>query len=384
MRYNGAMKRGRQNLDYVANRRGRRLDATGAGPYIKLGSAVLTLAAVIALLLFVVIPLAAEGFTDFSRREKRPAGEESENPAATVLPALMTNRIQTYTLNPKKGEAVMADAAILDDRLVYATGEAETALTRIVSVYLNTGRRQVIEPELENDCLRMPRLNDEYIVWFDAKAGGGGNICVRNAATGGDAVLVRLNEGLPVLQLSGRYLVFTANTGLAVKLYAADLSDFSVVTLALFSGEAYAASRPDLADGRVYYAAEQGLRICDLATGEQFSVETGGYAHDPRAAGDGVLWLTADHGEDTDLRYRAADGSVFRIAGGVIDAGAANNCIAYNRDGTVYAYSFITGSTWMLSGAEEYAQLVAAGGDYVLWRVLKSGEAAAYRYLRVN
>jgi hypothetical protein len=62
----------------------------------------------------------------------------------------------------------------------------------------------------------------------------------------------------------------------------------------------------------------------------------------------------------------------------------AEGCIAFGRDGTVYAYSLPMERIYMISGAEEYAQLVAAGGNYILWRVLSDGEAPAYRYLRVN
>lgn len=376
------MKRWRQNLDYVEKRRGRNLDATGAGPYIKIGIAALALIAAVLAIIFVIVPVLRGSFSGIAW-PGRTDTPDSAAEATPIVPALLTSYAQRFSLDTGKGEAVMADPVIMEDMLVFASGETEESLTRIVCYNLNTRKRKTIEPTLENDSLRMPRANDEYLVWFDAKTGGGGNICVRSFVTGADIVLVQLNTGLPDLQLAGRYLVFMAKSGLAAKLYAIDLSTFEPVTLALLPAESHAVSRPDMAEGRVYFAAENGIRVADLASGETSTIEISGTVHDPRAVDGAVMWLTGQHGEDTDLHFRAADGTTLRIATSVIDAGTAKGCVAYGRDGTVYAYSLLSERIYMISGAEEYAQLVAAGGNYVLWRALTDGEPAIYQYLQV-
>jgi len=378
------MKRWRQNLDYVEKRRGRNLDATGAGPYIKLGIAVFALAAAVLALVFVIVPVIRGSFSgNIAWRGRTPAPDEDAS-VTPAVPALITSSAKSFSLNADKGEAVMVDPVIIGDTLVFASGDTEEACGRIVCYNLDTRRRETIEPVLENDSLRMPRANEEYLVWFDAKADGGGNICVRSFVTGADIVLVQLTKGMPELLLDGRYLVFMAQSGLGAKLYAIDLSTFEPLTLALLPAESYAASTPDIAAGRVYFPVEGGVRVADLSAGGQWDIAIDGYVHDPRAIGEGLLWLTGDHGGDTDLHYLAADGTTLRIAQSVIHAGVAEGCIAFGRDGTVYAYSLPMERIYMISGAEEYAQLVAAGGNYILWRVLSDGEAPAYRYLRVN
>ena len=378
------MKRWRQNLDYVEKRRGRNLDATGAGPYIKIGIAVLALAAAVLALVFVIVPVIRGSFDGGIVWQRSTAAPDGAADATPIVPALLTSHAQTFSLNADKGEGVMVDPVIIDDTLTFASGDTEEACERIICYNLDTRRRQTIEPILENDALRMPRANGEYLVWFDAKAAGGGNICVRSFVTGADIVLVQLTTGMPELLLDGRYLVFMAQSGLGAKLYAVDLSTFEPLTIALLPAESYAASEPDIAAGRVYFTVENGVRVADLTGGGQWDIEIDGYVHDPRAAGDGLLWLSGNHSEDTDLNYRAADGTTLRIAKSVIDAGAAEGCVAFGRDGTVYAYSLLMERIYMISGAEEYAQLVAAGGNYILWRVLSDGEAPLYRYLRVN
>lgn len=378
------MKRWRQNLDYVEKRRGRNLDATGAGPYIKIGIAVLALAAAVLAIIFVIVPVIRGSFSGNLVWQRNTAAPDEAAGATPAVPALLTSRVQNFSPGAAKDDTVMVDPVIIGDLLVFAAGDTEEACTRIVCYNLESRRRQTIEPDLENDTLRLPRANDEYLVWFDAKTEGGGNICVRNLVSGADIVLVQLTNGPSDLLLDGRYLVFMADAGLAAKLYAIDLSTFEPLTLALLPPGSESLSRPDIAEGRVCFTVDNGVRMADLTSGEQQAIEIEGYVHDPRVAGDGLAWLTGNHGEDTELRYRGADGTTLRIAKSVINAGVARGCVAYGCDGTVYAYSLTSERIYMLSGAEEYAQLVTAGGNYVLWRVLSDGEAAAYRYLRVS
>lgn len=376
------MKHTKKNLDYTEKRRGRSLDATGAGPFIQLGVALFALIVVALAVIFLIVPL-VRGTIDWNavlvRRTPAPVVSAAETPA---VPALISSRVQTLRLAPEDGEAVLADPAIAGGELLYASGPDEEHLDRIVRVNLETGKRITLTPALANDCLRMPRASGDYLVWFDAKAAGGGSICMQGDR-GETTVLVELQSGLPALYLDGSYLVFTAETGLAVKLYAIDLTSMESVTLAVLSDAAYAASAPSVFEGRVYYAAADGVRTAGLTDGALATVETETFVHDPRAAGGGVIWLSGNHDENTDLYYRPAEGETLILAWSVVDAAAADGCALYGRDGTVYAYLFAGETFYMLSGAEEYAQLVTAGGDYALWRVLAES-GPVYRYLKVN
>ncbi len=377
------MKHTQQNLEYSEKRRGRSLDATGAGPYIKLFAALLALILAALAIIFVIIP-SLKGSIDwdaaFMRRTPAPDTEAAATPLA---PALISSRVQSLALDAERGEAVLVDAAIHDGALICASGPDEESCDRILRVDLESGKHKTVAPTLENDCLRMPRESGEYLVWFDAKNEGGGNICVRNEKTGAELVLVRLESGLPALRLDGQYLIFTADAGTAVKLYAVDLASYEPLTLALLENDGDAVSAPDIQDGRVCYLSDGLIHLADLVNGGGDALAVDGSVHDPAFSSGGLIWLSGNHGEDTDLYYRSDDGTLLILARGVINAAPAAGCVAYGRDGTVYAYSFDSESFYMLSGAEEYAQLVAAGGDYALWRVL-SEDGVSYRYLKVN
>lgn len=382
------MKRNGQNLSYRQKRRGLDLDATAAGPYVKLGVAALIVILAALAVIFLLVP-ALSGRLDFAGLL---AGEKTAPPVPTAeMPALLTEPATEFTLDTKRGEAVLLDPAVSGGTLTYASGASETDCDRLVTYDLATKKRKSYTPARENDCLRMPRLCGKRLVYFDAKAGGGGSVRLFDPGTGEAQTLLTLSAGMPRLFCDGTYLLLRAQTSEgATKLYAFDLTTFEAVALCVYEDPAYALSDPGVSGGSACYAvpsetAPGTARIdtVSLTDGTHASLETGMAAHDVSLRAGALLWLSGNHDDSADLYLSRDGGTPFCIAAGVIDAALCEGCAVYGRDGTVYAYSFYNDKTYMISGAEAYAQLCAAGDDYALWRVLEDGGPRWYA-LKVN
>lgn len=320
--------------------------------------------------------------------------ETTAAPRATAEPThpILDNTVGTVRFGEGYGmPAAVVDPSICGDAILFATGASENACDRLVRLNPETGAFENIEVVRDNDTLRCPTENADTIVYIDAKAGGGGSIRMLDKASQENTALCELAYGVPRLQFEAPYLVWTERAGDGSgKLMVCDVTTGALLTLAVFDAASpYAASDPSLKSGQVLYAdadaAGSGsiIRAVLLSDGSGWDYAAGSYVHDPKSAGDRWAYLTGNHDAGSDLYVTVGGGAPRRIARGTIDFAITPTCVVYNRDETVFAYVFSDDKTYVLSKTGENAQLVAAGGDYALWRDRADPDTPEWKFIRV-
>ncbi len=380
------------NLKYTPNRHRRNLDSTAVGPALKLAAALLAVGVLALMTIFVFVPLLSEWL-----QEGGPLFSDetaAAMPTATVEPAnpILSNPVGTVQFGEGYGmPAAVVDPSIYENEILFATGADENACDRLVRLDPETGAFENIEVTRENDTLRYPVENADTIVYIDAKTDGGGSIRMLNKTTGENTVLCDLAGEIPKLQFEAPYLVWTERAdGETGKLMVCDVTTGELVTLAVLTDASYAASDPSLKSGQVLYAdadaASEGnslIRTVLLSDGSRWDYAAGSYVHDPKSAGDRWAYLSGNHDGDSDLYVCLGGGSPRRVARGVVDFAITPTCVVFNRDETVFAYVFSDDKTYVLSGTGTNSQLVAAGGDYALWRDMTDPASPVWKYIRV-
>ena len=372
----------KQQLRYRTTKR-RPLDATNAGPVVRILCLALALAALVCLTVFVLVP----GIRAWSAKPAPDKGLSA--PAASAAPTATPHPIWSrsameLTFPRDASIPFIADPAICDNSLVFVTGRGAADCTRILWLDLATGELTEYAPVLAHGSARWPVLSGDRLVYLDAAAeNGGGTVHMLTLSTGEDAALFQLERGVPKLLLEGDSLVFMDRTSDGQgKLRLFDLSTQKGLTAAVIGDSAYASSLPALSGGRLYWAGtEDGqgvVRILPASGGEGWDYAPGTEVHDPKASGDRLAWLTAPHGEDAALYVSDGFGAARCIARGAADFGISGNLVVYSRDEAVYAWVFGDERTYVLSPAGNRAQLLAAENGYALWRDVTGAEPTYY------
>ena len=108
---------------------------------------------------------------------------------------------------------------------------------------------------LKNDHFMFPVFNDNWLVYLDAKAGGGGLIQAVSRQDGKTFTVKDVYVGQPELKLDGDYLAWTERTGSRMdKLFVCDLKTLETTTVQMFSGSSYGQSLPSLRGGLLLWA----------------------------------------------------------------------------------------------------------------------------------
>lgn len=385
------VKRSSKHLKYTPSKRRWNLDATSFGPALKLVIALILLAGLVLLTVYVVVPFLTErlqnGGSLFSK-----AQEETivETPAPTN--PILANQVKTVQYGEGYGlPAAVVDPSVYENEILFATGESEDACDRLVRLEPETGAFETIGAACENDTLRCPVENGSVIVYLDAKLAGGGSIRMFDKTSGETSVLAEYAYAAPHLSLEAPYLVWTEHTGeTSGKLMVCNIESGELLTLAVFTDSSYADSKPSVKSGQVIYAdadeANPGdslIRTVLLSDGSRWDYSAGTYVHDPKSAGDRWAYLTGNHDGGSDLYVSVGGGSPKRIARGVIDFDITASCVVYSRDETVYAYTFSDDKTFVLSETSTNSQFVMAGGDYALWRDMTDPSSPLWKYIKV-
>ncbi len=384
----GIVKRSNQNLNYTPKRRGVNFDATSGGPLLKLALGALIVLALVAAVAFLLVPYLARRMASGT-----PEAESTPRTGAAAAHPILSNAVGTVRYGEGYGmPTAVVDPSVYEDAILFATGASENACDRLVRLNPETGAFESIAVARENDTLRYPSENADTIVYIDAKDGGGGSIRKLDKATQENVVLCKFSCGMPRLQFEAPYLVWTerALDG-SGKLMVCDSTTGELLTLALFGADSpYAASDPSIKSGQVLYAdadpsseGESLIRTLLLSDGSGWDYAAGGYVHDPKSAGDRWAYLSGDHGAEGDLYIVVGGGKARRIARGAVDFAITSTCVVYNRDETVFAYVFSDDKTYILSETGANAQLVAAGGDYAIWRDRTAPGAPVWQFIRV-
>ena len=385
------VKRMSKNLKYTPRRR-LNLDATSFGPALKLVVALFLLAAIALIAVFVVWPLI---------QANRPSGAQP----AGGTPSIAANRETSVPVNPilinqvktvEYGEGYGLPTAVVDpsvsgSEILFATGADEDACNRLVRLNPETGAFVNIDIPLNNDTIRYPVENNEFILYADCKTAGGGGIMRLDKATGETAVLAEFAQEAPKLALEAPYAVWTERTDeTTAKLMVCNVTDGELLTLAVFSNSPYAQSDPSIKSGQVIYAdadaANPGsslIRTVLLSDNSRWDFSAGSFVHDPKSAGDRWAYLSGNHDTNSDLYVSVGGEAAKRIARGVIDFDITPSCVVFSRDETVYAYVFSDDKTYVLSETGTNSQFVMAGDDYALWRDMTSPALPLWKYIKV-
>lgn len=369
------------------------LDATAAGPWLRLGAAVALFVALVLVLVLVVIPAAGDWAQNGPpwRRNAPMAETVTPPPGMATPPAAAMPAVQRFAFDAQTGCAEIADPVMGEDgTLLFAAGAAAPVYDRLFRLDLASGVLEQVEATPVHDTFRYPVESGAFLAVFDARAGGGGEIRALDKRSGRWASVREVPQGTPVLRLEGRFLVWTEQDGAGRSaLWACDLDAMTVTAVATFDTDLFGASLPCVTDGRVVYAdgtAADGVIHSAWLEGDGLpsSFHTGGPTRDPQGLGAHWAWLSGAPGERADL-YLSMDSQVpLCIAHGVERYTLLQDAVVYGCDALVFCYRMADGRTYLLSGAGERAEFVCAGAGYAVWRDLDGGARDVLEYVSLD
>ena len=319
-------------------------------------------------------------------KEKELSDAQSAEPENPIL-----NNQVSRVLFGNVEDAVVADPSVYGDAMLFATGTDLDHCTHLIRLDPQTGESETVSVPMEGDTIRYPREDADSILYLDARSTGGGVFRLYDKATKKARALCEVTTGAPRFFYEAPYLTWIERTeNEKSQLYVLQVNTGDSVNLATFVNSPYGASVPSIRSGQVLYADADPdhedvslIRTVLLSDGTRWDFAPGTYVHDPKSAGDRWAWITGDHGENSDLYVSVKGGSPELIARGVIDFSITPSCVVYNRDETVFAYTFLDDKTYVLSQTSHNCQLVAAEGDYAIWRDVTDPSAPVWKYVRV-
>lgn len=298
-----------------------------------------------------------------------------------------------------------SDSYVYDGTLMFCAGQIagnDAKMTSLMS--LSTGdnashNAQRVNITLENDHFMYPVFNGNWLVYLDAKVGGGGKICCfKYGSTYSESektVVKDVYTGYPALFLSGDYLTWTERTGTNMdKLFACDLRTLESVTVQKFDRAAYGVSKPSIRNNQLVWSdvdtenSTGGItsQICvlDMKSGSYISYKPGMFAHDPKTNGKGAIaWMNGSHGPDADLYISYDNGNPERIAEGIVDFYMDENFLAYQKDEAIFVYIFSTKKEYRITRNVESAQILGASDGCVVWCDISSSEREILRFAKI-
>ena len=283
-----------------------------------------------------------------------------------------------------------ADFSVFGDTILFTVGnytsDGTAAFTRAI-LYDTKARHATYLPlALQYKSIRSLQMNDRWIVYMDTLASGGGQIRVYDRGTGENRILKTVHLGLPSLALWEDTVFWVERTGSSRdKLFGCDLMTGESVTLELFDTEDAGISRPSAGGGKLVYVSGPGvLKILDLTTGETVEKRFGLTVHDPKTDGRNVAFLTAYHGEDTNLVLLNERGDLITVAEGVTNFALADGAIVYGTLEKTYVYFMDDGATFCLTRPSESAMFLGAGGDFAIWMDVTWRDRDIIEYMHLN
>lgn len=380
----------RRSLKYNPGRARVPLDATNAGPYLKLAACIAVLAAFILLVAFVLVPSMIRWFQTGIVWNPAPV----RSPAPTVQPqdSIGSSMIREFPFDPALGINAILDPSVHGGSLLFVAGADTSVPNRLIRYDLTTGETQDVAVTIHNDAVRMPAESARYLVYFDQKSEGGGSVRVIDKALRTDTAVCDVRFGVPRLFVEAQYLVFTERTDVgAYRVNAVDLGTMESVAIAVIEDDDYGVSLPSLASGQALYAARNADRPAEsviesvrLDTGAPFTFDPGTYVHDPKSNGDCWAWMTGNHDGGSALYLSERGGAPMLIARGIADFYILRTALVYCRDEAIYAYAFSDGRTYVLSEAGVKAQLLTAMNGYVVWRDVTDPADVRYKFLKAT
>lgn len=375
--------------------------ARGMHPFFKVLIVIILLGAAVAGGLFAFTDIR---FSMFAGNEVTPEAVATPTPTAHPLEELNLDDLQHDVNVTDTSYRWFSDAYVYGEELIFCAGEIvnnDAYMTSLMKVETSENGSRVaqrVNVVLENDHIMYPVFNDEWLVFLDAKASGGGKIvCYEYGGNYDSPTLIKeVYTGHPALFLSGKYLVWTERTGTSMdKLFACDLETLETATVQMFNRiTSYGVSKPYIDDDLIVWAdvdTENSTgsitsQVCTLniETGEYISYKPEMYAHDPKTNGsNAVAWMDSNHGPDSNLYVAFDYGEPILVAEGIVDFYIDDSFLAYQKDSAVYVYIFSTGDNYKMTRNAENAQIIGASGGCVMWNDLSFNERELLKFAKI-
>lgn len=370
-------------------RRRSNLRASNWFPIMMLLLSVLGVLSVAALVVFVGLPkvLPLIGVEYHAPFMPTPSPSPTPKPTPTPDPMDSFDPVEAQSeviFDGSTSYSWFGDPYFYKGKLMLSAGKVvdrNATMTSLYFYYPDEGRTAELLPyKLKNSHFMFARFNDNFIVYLDAKLGGGGYITMvdlrdENAQP---IIIKEVFAGQPELMLDGNYLAWTERTGSRMdKLFVCDLTSRETAAVQLFSNSVYGESKPSLKNGLLLWAdlddsAMTSLTsvICSVTLNGSPSIKTyrpGTYVHDPQSDGEYTAWLDGNHGPDSSLYFSKDFGPPLKIDTGVVDFGLGTNFVAYSKESSIYVYILKDRKTYRITPETEQAQFLGASDGKVIW-----------------
>lgn len=332
------------------------------------------------------VPIKFNDFKDSLETESGPAVEE-----ASVSYLQKEALIEVSRVN---------DPFIYGDEIVFSSSEVSGGVVNYSSLYIydiseqTTNKVSGIEVKYNN--ILQPMMNEDYIVFLDSSAGGGGRICVYDRRTGKQSAVKDYLYAAPQISLDGNLIAFMQQAGDDLdRLYLFDLDTFESTAYRVFSGLPAIPSAVDMQNGVMVYSipyqTEDGYNrsrvyTMELTTGMERSNEPGKLASYIKTNGQETAFLSAISGAPTEL-YLLEGVTPLLIDSDVANFEIEENYIAYTKGENIYIYDLKGKQINKLNSDISRGLLTCANDNMVCWYDVTggySGRADIVRYAEVN
>ncbi len=383
-----------------------RFSASSLGPILKIGGLVLAVAGLVALVIFVIVPLFGGGVGP--KPTPTPTEAATATPAPTpIAKADMSEGAEELAI-PNKS---VNDPYVFGREVVFSTGKAEEVSPELntIAIYnLDTKQAEAVaDIKMKYTSLFEPKINDKFIVYLDCKSADGGAVCAYDRENKTSFVMREYSYGKPKVSLAGEYALWLQQTGKGTdKLYLFHLpTQESVVIEELVDPDwvRFSPSAPYLSDDALVFvepkdetkvvegratasssvSEESEIRMIPLKQGgDQQSIQflPGTYAYDPMIDGNYLVYMNGPRDDESDLMLCTKTGDTYSapvmIAENVLNYCVGAGYVAYTKDDFVYAYYFADGSSGRVSAESTRSLLSSATGKDIVWYDITDIEAA--------
>lgn len=400
-----------------------RLSASNWGPVLKLALFFTGILAGVALLTLIVLvlleavfhidtPLPPDGIV--AKVGKALAKEDilvvTPTPYISPEPTATPHPMTDYKPEEEEKEVVITpelqyrwfgDPSFINGKLLFSAGKIVGDNVRMCGLVMYdpaSNSFSELPVKLRNAHFVYPCINNEWLVYLDAKTKGGGEICaLKTERLDAEPIIIKtVYTGQPVLRLDGHYLSWIERTGTARdKLFVCDLETQETTVIAMFTNSSYGTSAPYMKDGTLIWAAESAEVYEDGRLASMIKhIELGGagikdyavdtYVHNPQTNGKYFVWMDSHYGSGATLYYSGpAEGdrlTPHAIASGVVDYAIDEHFVAYTVDEVVYVYLFKSGRSFRITPERELAQLLGASEGRVIWMDVTTRETDVLKY----
>ncbi len=283
-----------------------------------------------------------------------------------------------------------ADVTVQNDLIIAAVGnytqDGTAAFVRLLNYDVKTKKQKLVSLPLQYKSIRFPAMNDDWIVYLDAAANGGGRMAAYHRADKKVRTLKIVHTGLPKPVLYGDTAFWIERTGQSRdKLFAVNLKNGESATLEIYDNSPYGLSDPYVFGSTLLYVAPDGkLTALDLETGTKKTIGVGAsYIHDPQMNADGIAFLDSDHAKGGALLWYDGKTTV-EVAKGPVDFRLGDGFIAYSRFDKNYVYFYGDKTTFCTTRKDESAMLLGAGGSVIVWMDVTWRDKDIMEYMTVG